>query len=115
MQGDPVSEPKVSPQAAVVERHLAALRAADLESLRATVSARLAEQLDDPGFAARLEVMSGLVPDSPSVTALTEDGDRASLELETDLQEGRFELVRETDGWKVAGQSWQAKSILEPS
>ena len=108
-------EPGQSPQAAVVEAHLAALRAGDLEALRATVSARLAEQLDDPGFAARLEVMSGLVPDETSVTALTEDGDHASLEVETDRQTGRFELVREEDGWKVAGQAWEAKSTRLPS
>jgi len=93
----------------VVEAHLAALRARDLEALRATVSARLAERLDDPDFAASLEVMSGLVPDETSVTAIVEEGDHATLDLETDRQTARFELVREAGGWKVAGQSWRAK------
>lgn len=108
-------EPGESPQAAVVQAHLAALRAGDLEALRATVSERLAAQLDDPGFAARLEIMGGLVPDEVSVTGLTEDGSRSSLEVETDRQTGRFELVREADQWRVAGQSWEAKPTRLPS
>jgi hypothetical protein len=110
-----VDDPKDSPQAAVVEAHLAALRAGDRVALRATVTARLAEQVDDPGFATRLEMMGQLVPDDPFVTFLVEDGDHASLEVETDRQTGRFELVREPDGWKVAGQSWKAKEYQEPS
>lgn len=110
----PVTRPGESPQAAVVEAHLAALRARDLDALRATVSARLAEQLDDPGFSERLEILSRLVPDETTVTALAEDGDRASLDVETDRQTGRFELVREADGWKVAGQSWRGRAEPEP-
>ncbi len=104
-----MAKTREGPQAAVVEAHLAALRARDLPALRATVSARLAERLDDPGFAASLEVMSGLVPDETSVTAVVEEGDHATLDLETDRQTARFELVREAGGWKVAGQSWRAK------
>jgi hypothetical protein len=105
----PATKPGESPQAAVVDAHLAALRACDLEALRVTVSARLAEQLDDPGFSDRLELLGRLVPDEVTVTALTEEGDRASLDVETDRQTGRFELVREAGGWKVAGQSWRGK------
>ncbi|MFN7987595.1 MAG: hypothetical protein U0529_08990 [Thermoanaerobaculia bacterium] len=110
-----MDDPKESPQAAVVGAHLAALRAGDAVALRATCSARLVEQVDDPGFAARLEVMGHLVPETYSVTALVEDGERASLEVETDRQTGRFELVRESDGWKVTGQLWKAKESAEPS
>jgi hypothetical protein len=108
----PVTKPEESPQAAVVEAHLEALRARDLEALRATVSARLAEQLDDPAFSERLELLSRLVPDEITAIALTEDGDRASLDVETDRQTGRFELVREAEGWKVAGQSWRGRTEL---
>ena len=110
-----MTDPKESPQAAVVEAHLAALRDGDRAALRATVSKLLAEQVEDPGFATRLEIMGRLVPDDPVVTALVEDGGRASLEVETERQTGRFELVREPDGWKVAGQSWKAKEYREPS
>jgi hypothetical protein len=109
-----MTKPGDSPQAATVEAHLAALRARDLEALRATVSARLAEQLDDPGFTERLEVLGSLVPDETTVTGLTEDGDRASLDVETDRQTGRFELVREAEGWKVAGQTWRGRTEPEP-
>ncbi len=111
----PVARPGESPQAALVQAHLEALRACDLEALRATVSARLSEQLDDPGFSDRLELLSRLVPDEVTVTALTEDGDRASLDVETDRQTGRFELVREAEGWKVAGQSWRGRTEPEPA
>jgi hypothetical protein len=110
----PVTKPADSPQAAIVEAHLAALRARDLEALRATVTARLAEQLDDPGFSERLELLGSLVPDEITVTGLAEDGDRASLDVETDRQTGRFELVREAEGWKVAGQTWRGKAEPEP-
>lgn len=110
-----MTAPADSPQAAVVAAHLAALRARDLEALRATVSERLASQLDHPGFEARLEVMSGLVPEDPVVTDLTEDGERSTLDVETDRQEGRFELVREGGAWKVAGQSWRARDPGLPS
>lgn len=110
----PVPRPGESPQAAVVVAHLEALRARDLEALRATVSVRLAEQLAGPGFSARLELLGRLVPDEITVTALTEDGDRASLDVETDRQAGRFELVREAEGWRVAGQSWRGRSAPEP-
>lgn len=109
-----MTKPGESPQAAVVEAHLAALRDRDLEALRDTVSARLAEQLDDPGFPERLELLSRLVPDEITVSGLTEDGDRSSLDVETDRQAGRFELVREAGGWKVAGQSWRGKAEPEP-
>lgn len=108
-------KPGDSPQAAVVEAHFKALRDRDPEALRATVSTVLAVQLDDPGFAARLEILGSLVPDDPVVTALTEEGDRSSLELETDIQSGRVALVLEPGGWKVAGQSWRAKTRTQPS
>ncbi len=95
--------------------HLEALRAGDREALRATVSSRLAAQLDEPGFAARLSVMSHLVPDGPRVTNVAEHGERCSLDLETDAQTARFELVREEGAWKVAGQTWLAKETKAPS
>ena len=98
-----------SPQAAVVAAHLEALRARDLSALRETVSAHLAEQLDDPAFAMRLEILGSLVPDDYTVSELREDGDEASLELETDRQTGHVRLVREDGAWKVAGQEWRAK------
>lgn len=108
-----MTRPSDSPQAAVVEAHLAALRARDLEALRVTVSARLAEQLDEPDFASRLEVLGRLVPDEVAPRELTEEGDRSTLDVETDLQVGTFSLVREEGGWKVAGQSWRARTGQE--
>lgn len=99
----------------MLRAHLAALRAADLEALRATVSAALAERLDAPGFAAHLEVMSHLVPDDFAVAGFTDEGESASLEVETGWQTGRFELVREGGGWKVAGQTWKGKESASPS
>lgn len=110
-----MTKPGDSPQAAVVEVHFTALRTRDLEALRATVSTALVEQLDDPGFAARLEILGSLVPDDPVVTSLSEEGDRSSLDLETDFQSGRVELVLEPGGWKVAGQSWRARAPHRPS
>lgn len=101
--------------AEILRAHLEALRAADVEALRGTVSDRLATQLDDPGFAARLEVMSQLVPDEYVVGAFAEEGDRASLEVETERQAGLFELVREGGTWKVAGQRWTARERRAPS
>ena len=108
-----MTKPGDSPQAAVVEAHLEALRARDLEALRDTVSARLAEQIDDPDFPSRLEILGSLVPDEITVSGLTEDGDRSSLDVETDRQVGRYELVREAGGWRVAGQSWRGKAEPE--
>jgi hypothetical protein len=110
-----LSKPGDSPQAAVVDAHFKALRGRDLEALRATVSTGLALQLDDPGFLARLEILGSLVPDDPVVTSLAEEGDRASLDLETEFQTGRVALVREPGGWKVTGQSWRAKAPTQPS
>jgi len=110
-----MTEPRESEAAEALRAHLAALRAGDLEALRATVSAALAERLDAPGFAAHLEVMSHLVPDEYAVGAFAEEGDRATLDVETERQSGRFELVREGGAWKVAGQSWKAKERAAPS
>lgn len=110
-----MTDPKASEAEGVLRAHLDALRNADAEALRATCSERLAAQLDAPGFAARLEVMSHLVPDEYAVGAFAEEGDRATLDVETERQSGRFELVREGGAWKVAGQSWKAKERAAPS
>lgn len=105
-----MSDPSTSPQAAVYAAHLSALAEADLDALRATVSRQLAEQIADPAFAARLEVLASLVPDDPRVTGLREEGERATLELETDGLAGTVILVLEEGAWKVAGQGWKARS-----
>ncbi len=110
-----MTEPRESEAAEALRAHLAALRARDLEALRATVSAALAERLDAPGFAAHLEVMSHLVPDDYTVAGFADEGESGSLEVETEWQTARFELVREGGAWKVAGQTWSAKDPTAPS
>ena len=110
-----MTEPREDEAADLLRAHLDALRNADVVALRETVSERLAAQLDAPEFAARLEVMSHLVPDEYAVAGFTDDGDRASLDVEADRQTARFELVREAGAWKVAGQSWSAKERVAPS
>lgn len=110
-----MTDPGEDEAAGLLRAHLDALRAGDVEALRETVSERLSAQLDAPGFAARLELMSHLVPDEYAVAGFTDDGERASLDVETDRQMARFELVREGGAWRVAGQSWRAKERETPS
>lgn len=102
--------PAESPEAEVVAAHLEALRNADVPALRRTVSAQLGEQVDAPGFPDQLAILSRLAPAEFTVVSVARSGERASVELATDLQEGHFELVLEDGSWRVAGQSWRARA-----
>ncbi|KAA0255077.1 MAG: hypothetical protein EDX89_07205 [Acidobacteria bacterium] len=105
----PAQSPADSPEAAVIAAHLDALRSSDVPALRRTVSADLARQVDAPGFEEQLAILSRLAPAEFTVVSVARSGERASVELATDLQEGRFELVLEEGSWRVAGQSWRAR------
>lgn len=104
---EPDASPPSGPEVDVVRAHIEALRTGDLAALRRTVSAQLLEQVDAPDFEAKLSLLRQLAPAAFSVVAVSTEGERATVELSTELQVGLFRLVNEEGSWRVAGQSWR--------
>ncbi len=90
-----------------------ALKAGDVEKMKARMSAARAHELSAPDAAAGVAMAAQFRPSNAAAGACRVDGDRATLKLSGTSEEGKMEgevtLVREGEAWKVDKESWTLK------
>jgi hypothetical protein len=97
---------------ALWNRFQTATRAADVEALRAMLSAARVGELDTESAAAQLQVAAALQPANPRIVGMDLQKDRATLKLAGDPNDGATvtgsaQLVLENGVWKVDKVSWE--------
>ncbi len=88
----------------------AAVKAGNLDALKARVAGDKAAELSKPEAPQLLQLAARMRPSNAAIAACTVTGDRASLEL-TGMMEGRStkgsaSMVRENGAWRLTQESW---------
>lgn len=94
----------------------AAVKAGNLDALKARVSGEKAAELSKPEAPQILQLASKVRPGNASITACTIQGDRATLQLQGTMEgtnaTASVSMVRENGAWRLTHESWTVKFDL---
>lgn len=90
-----------------------AMTSGDLKAIRATITADMVKQTEDPDFKKMLPVIQAMQPKHVKILRGSVDGDTATLlvdDLDDKTSHGTVTLHRENGQWKLVKEAWKSVS-----